>query len=156
MSAHDHSEFVEGCYRCDLSRDEMSPPHTCDALDPDWSLCEDCGARHSFCSVCGDIRDSCERQPHDLTAMRLRLPRVPIAAGRLAEIAPDPPARGSAAIGTARRRKCCNSHHWMGCADGAPGCCPRCPINPTSESPCPKCSRITCGCRPGTLRRVGP
>jgi hypothetical protein len=24
MSAHDHSEFVEGCYRCDLSRDEVS------------------------------------------------------------------------------------------------------------------------------------
>lgn len=24
MSAHNHSEFVEGCYRCDLSRDEVT------------------------------------------------------------------------------------------------------------------------------------
>jgi hypothetical protein len=24
MSAHDHQEFVEGCYRCDLSRDEVA------------------------------------------------------------------------------------------------------------------------------------
>lgn len=27
---------------------------------------------------------------------------------------------------------CCNSHHFGGCADGDCGCCPRCPINPTS------------------------
>lgn len=26
---------------------------------------------------------------------------------------------------------CCNGHHFEGCTDGAPGCCPDCPINPS-------------------------
>jgi hypothetical protein len=25
---------------------------------------------------------------------------------------------------------CCKSHHYEGCADGAPGCCANCPTNP--------------------------
>lgn len=25
MSAHDHTERVPGCFRCDLSRDEVTP-----------------------------------------------------------------------------------------------------------------------------------
>lgn len=25
---------------------------------------------------------------------------------------------------------CCASHHYEGCCDGTPGCCPDCPINP--------------------------
>lgn len=29
-----------------------------------------------------------------------------------------------------RRTTCCDRHHFEGCTDGAPGCCPSCPINP--------------------------
>jgi hypothetical protein len=34
-------------------------------------------------------------------------------------------------IPPATTTRCCKSHHFEGCADGAPGCCPRCPINPS-------------------------
>lgn len=39
MTAHDHREFVEGCYRCDLSRDEVSEqkPTTDEHLRGRWS-----------------------------------------------------------------------------------------------------------------------
>lgn len=26
--------------------------------------------------------------------------------------------------------RCCDRHHFEGCTDGVPGCCPNCPINP--------------------------
>ena len=32
MTAHLHSTFVEGCYRCDLSRDEVPPTWTGDEI----------------------------------------------------------------------------------------------------------------------------
>lgn len=31
MTAHDHPTFVSGCYRCDLSRDEVSAVETAEA-----------------------------------------------------------------------------------------------------------------------------
>lgn len=35
MTAHLHAEFVEGCYRCDLSRDEIDPPRCAYCGQPD-------------------------------------------------------------------------------------------------------------------------
>lgn len=37
--------------------------------------------------------------------------------------------------GDVTEEPCCRSHHYVGCADGAPGCCSRCPINPSSLPP---------------------
>ena len=59
MSAHTHRTLVDGCYRCDLNKAEMPGPHECDALDVDWGNCELCGALHTFCSTCGEVRDDC-------------------------------------------------------------------------------------------------
>lgn len=28
---------------------------------------------------------------------------------------------------------CCKAHHFEGCTDGGPGCCPGCPINPSDD-----------------------
>lgn len=61
MTAHDHAVFVDGCYRCDLSRDEMRlPEHNCDTGWFDRVICpEPCGTMHSYCSVCGELQDEC-------------------------------------------------------------------------------------------------
>lgn len=61
MTAHLHSVFVEGCYRCDLSRDEaFIPEHACDSGDFDRVACpEPCGTMHSYCSVCGENQEPC-------------------------------------------------------------------------------------------------
>lgn len=32
---------------------------------------------------------------------------------------------------------CCNRHHYLGCTDEAPACCPNCPINPSQEAGSP-------------------
>lgn len=34
MTAHDHSKFVEGCYRCDLGRDEVLANEVGEAMEP--------------------------------------------------------------------------------------------------------------------------
>jgi hypothetical protein len=52
------------------------------------------------------------------------------------------------------RTRCCDRHHAEGCCDGAPGCCPRCPINPapalesgrTDERPCVACGLPDAAC----------
>ena len=51
MTAHTHTSFVEGCFRCDLSREEVKPPtETCD--------CGDCAPRATDC--CDVYRWACE------------------------------------------------------------------------------------------------
>ena len=35
MSAHDHRTYVEGCYRCELSRDELDPRFDVKTGNPD-------------------------------------------------------------------------------------------------------------------------
>jgi hypothetical protein len=59
MTEHVHLELVDGCYRCDLNRDELPPEHECNAGDFDRVECA-CGCMHSYCDVCGDQADVCE------------------------------------------------------------------------------------------------
>lgn len=61
MTAHLHSAFVVGCYRCDLSRDEvLIPEHECDAGFFDRVMCPDpCNTMHSYCTVCDELQDAC-------------------------------------------------------------------------------------------------
>lgn len=33
MTPHDHSTFVEGCYRCELSRDEVAAPRISESAE---------------------------------------------------------------------------------------------------------------------------
>lgn len=56
--------FNPGCYRCDLSLDELPPLHICDAGDFDRVVCaEPCGKLHSYCSICGSLQDGCVHDP---------------------------------------------------------------------------------------------
>lgn len=48
MTAHDHSTFVEGCYRCDLSRDEVEESMSADIEQPDLRSITINGEHHSF------------------------------------------------------------------------------------------------------------
>lgn len=50
MSAHDHREFVEGCFRCDLSRDEVTE----DWPGPDY-----------WCTICNRGAEGCQHTPAD-------------------------------------------------------------------------------------------
>lgn len=61
MTEHLHAEYVDGCYRCDLSRDEaFIPPHACDTGHFDRVACpEPCGTMHSYCSFCDRLMDHC-------------------------------------------------------------------------------------------------
>lgn len=61
MTAHLHSSYVDGCYRCDLSRDEAYiPPHECDSGTFDRVACPPpCETMHVYCSVCHEIQDTC-------------------------------------------------------------------------------------------------
>ncbi len=61
MSVHNHRTLIDGCFRCELNRDEMRvPEHECDAGDFDRVVCPDpCGMMHSYCSVCGELQDAC-------------------------------------------------------------------------------------------------
>ena len=58
MTQHLHSEFIEGCYRCDLNRDELPPEHVCNSGDFDRVLCG-CDVMHSYCDICGALADEC-------------------------------------------------------------------------------------------------
>lgn len=42
MTQHDHREYVEGCYRCELSCDETAHAGWCERVLRPWGDC-DCG-----------------------------------------------------------------------------------------------------------------
>lgn len=61
MTEHLHSVYVDGCFRCELGRDEaFIPEHECDAGDFDRVICaEPCGLMHSYCTICGKCAEIC-------------------------------------------------------------------------------------------------
>lgn len=60
MTAHICREFNPACYRCDLGRDELPPPHECDSGNFDRIACPPpCSTMHTHCSICGDLRGHC-------------------------------------------------------------------------------------------------
>lgn len=61
MTAHLHSTLVEGCYRCELSLDEIVHPCVPDAhdfSDFDRVLCA-CDTMHTYCLHCGECLEPC-------------------------------------------------------------------------------------------------
>lgn len=60
MSAHMCREFNPACYRCDLNRDELPPPHECNADMFDRVVCASpCDTMHTYCSICHELADAC-------------------------------------------------------------------------------------------------
>lgn len=61
MSGHNHTAFVAGCFRCDLSRVELRiPPHECNGDYRGPIACpEPCGQHHRYCLVCDKAADGC-------------------------------------------------------------------------------------------------
>lgn len=64
MTEHLHSTFVDGCFRCDLSREEAKiPEHRCDTGFFDRVLCQPpCGVMHSYCTICHALQDPCAHE----------------------------------------------------------------------------------------------
>jgi hypothetical protein len=59
MSRHDHQQYVEGCFRCDLSRQEVAQHHADDGcLDEVVRLSADAGLydqQADLCKTCGQL-----------------------------------------------------------------------------------------------------
>lgn len=55
MTAHDHRVYVEGCYRCELSLDEVDPRFDVEPDECEHELKN--GRIGSFCTKCGLMWD---------------------------------------------------------------------------------------------------
>ena len=67
MTLHLHPEFVEGCYRCDLSRDEVSSPMSAYDQAIIFNLGSAEVARRSGLA---DVAAACDRKAEAVLAMK--------------------------------------------------------------------------------------